>query len=504
MSIGNRLLINLLILLALAASLYGFFFLRQEQNYAESQARERIQAFGESMREILQANLSSEDLGPLKKFLNRLAVFQQPLGMRVVLKPGELFFQSKSLKSLPQEGFDKLAGALNNQDSSLEEVSFEGKSYLVSNWPLLSKAGHFLGILQIWDYRSTFDAAVRAYQRKVFSALTLFYSLTLAIIFFAVQRNVNRPMAHLLEEVRGASPNSAAKGHEVSLLKREFRERDSHLHELKHLISQSSREKEALLDQLKQSEKLVAIGKFAAGLAHEMGGPLSVIEGRSAQALRKAEDPALLKKNLELIAAQAKHMSAMIQDVLLFARRRPLRRVPIDLKNLCHQAIELFEGAAPGIQMEIQSDGDLPKLEVDPDQMLQVLTNLLRNAIQAMPKGGRLVLGLQRFATGEGARLPWVHLSVEDSGMGMDEEVRARLFEPFFSRRAGLAGTGLGLSIVYGIVEEHGGKILVQSSPGRGSRFDVYLPLEADLKPAAGKTVSAPPLTRAYPEEKNA
>jgi len=507
MSIGNRLLINVLILLALAASLYAFFFVRQEQQYAETQARERIQAFGESMREILQANLASEDLGPVKKLLNRMAVFEQPLGMRVVLKSGELFFQSKRLKKIPQDPIDKLEEALKEKDSLLEEVSNAGKSYLVSNYPLQSKGGRFFGVLQIWDYRSSFDAAVRAYQRRVFSALTLFYSLTLAIIFFAIQRNVNRPMANLLEEVRGGTAGIARrpKGHELSLLKREFQERETHLHELKHVISRNSREKEALIDQLRHSEKLAAIGKFAAGLAHEMGGPLSVIEGRSAQALRKKEDPDLLQKNLELIASQAKRLSAMIQDVLLFARRRPLRKVPIDLKNLCHQAVELFEGTAPGVTLEVVAETELPKIGVDPDQMQQVLGNLVRNAIQAMPHGGRVILTLSRLAE-RGDALPWVRISVDDSGVGMDEEVRSHLFEPFFSRREGLAGTGLGLSIVYGIIQEHDGKIFVQSAPGKGTRFDIYLPVDPGLEFVLERGESPeirPPSFKVFPEENN-
>ncbi|MCE9625692.1 MAG: hypothetical protein K8R69_09650, partial [Deltaproteobacteria bacterium] len=226
--------------------------------------------------------------------------------MRVVLKSGEIFYQTKSLKKFPSGEIAGLSRRLKEEDSLLENFHFGNKDYLVSSMPLQSKSGNFLGVLQIFDYRSELAGELRGYHRRVFSSLMLFYALTLATIFFAIQKNVNRPIASLLQEVRGASSSDAEskrrKGHELSWLQQEFRERNTHLHELKHVISQNSREREVLLDQLKRSEKLAAIGKFAAGLAHEMGSPLSVIEGRSEQALRKIQDPDLLKKNLELIS----------------------------------------------------------------------------------------------------------------------------------------------------------------------------------------------------------
>jgi len=226
MTIGNRLLINVLIFLALAASLYGYFFLRQERRYAEDMAVKRVQAFGESMREILQANLVSEDLVPLRKLLNRIAVFEQPMGMRVVLKSGEIFYQTKSLKKIPQGEIATLSQRLKEEDSLLEDFHFGGKNYLVNSMPLQSKSGNFLGVLQIFDYRSELAGELRGYHRRVFSALMLFYALTLATIFFAIQKNINRPIANLLQEVRGASADTESKrhkGHELSWLQREFR-----------------------------------------------------------------------------------------------------------------------------------------------------------------------------------------------------------------------------------------------------------------------------------------
>ena len=482
MSIGNRVLIYILVLGAVVASLYGYFFLRQENQYAQTQVIKRTKAFGESMREIVEANLPSGDLSPLKRLLNRVARFEQPMGMRVILKNGEIFYQTKSLKGLPVGGIPSLIDELNQNDFFLEKTNFKGKTLISCSLPIEAKTGSLMGILQILDYQSVFDAELRVYQRKIFTSLMFFYAITLTIIFLVIQRNVNRPIATLLREVQNNSPlrrggTAKRKGHELSLLKQEFDKRESHLQELEHVLFQSSREKEALLDQLQQSEKLAAIGKFAAGLAHEMGSPISVIEGRALQTLRRLSDPPIVEKNISLIVDQSRRLSKMIQDVLMFARRRPLNKGPVDLNRTIYQALELFEGSMNGIRVEKNLSTQLPRVEGDADQILQVFTNLIRNAIEAMPEGGVLTISTSQVSENQEA-LPWVRVSIRDTGFGMDEDVKSRLFEPFFSRRGDGQGTGLGLSIVYGIIQKHQGRIVVQSQPNEGSQFDVYLPVE--------------------------
>jgi signal transduction histidine kinase len=404
------------------------------------------------------------------------------MGMRVILKNSDIFYQTKSLKGAPVGDIPRLIDELNQNDFFLEKVYFGGKTLISCSLPIESKNGSLLGILQIFDYQSVFDAELRGYQRKVFTSLMFFYAITLTIIFLVIQRNVNRPIATLLREVQNNSSHrnrdsAKKKGHELSLLKQEFDKRESHLQELENFIFQSSREKEALLDQLQQSEKLAALGKFAAGLAHEMGSPISVIEGRALQTLRKLSDPPTVEKNLSLIVDQSRRLSKMIQDVLMFARRRPLNKGPVDLNRIIYQALELFEESLNGIKVEKNLSAHLPRVEGDADQILQVFTNLIRNAIEAMPQSGKLTISTSQVSENR-EPLPWVRISIRDTGFGMDEDVKSRLFEPFFSRRGDGQGTGLGLSIVYGIIQKHQGRIVVQSQPKEGSQFDIYLPVE--------------------------
>ncbi|MBF0491161.1 MAG: hypothetical protein HQM15_00080 [Deltaproteobacteria bacterium] len=485
MTLGNRVLIYFLILGALASAIYGYFLLHQEKSYAEDQIINRTEAFGESMREILEANLPGENFATLKKFLNRIAVFEQPLGMRVFMKSGELFYETKSLTHIPVGNVLPLIKQIETEDPDeaiVTRLSHSGKPLVVCSFALKNPEGDLLGVLQIYDAFNSSGIEYRGYQRKVFSSLILFYVFILSTIFFLIQRNINKPIAGLIKELQSRSKksNKLSQGHEISILKQEFEERESHLQELENVLSKSSQEKEALIRQLKQSENLAVLGKFAAGLAHEMGSPLSVIEGRASQSLRKLDEKEVLEKNLTLIVGQSKLVSNMIEDVLTFARRRPLRRTPVDINKLIHQTLELFEGLSEKqvSRVEVIKDfqDNLPLLQADPDQLVQVFSNLIRNALQAMPSGGVLSLHSSQVLEDQ-QLLPWIKVSVQDSGLGMSSEVQAKLFEPFFSAKQNGQGTGLGLSIVFGIVEEHQGKITVHSQESKGSRFDVYLPV---------------------------
>jgi signal transduction histidine kinase len=223
--------------------------------------------------------------------------------------------------------------------------------------------------------------------------------------------------------------------------------------------------------QLVQATKLGAIGELAAAVAHEVNNPLTGILGFSELLLAELPGDDPRHQEASIIRAEAVRARSIIRALLEFARPRPPQRIPTDLNELARSTLELvrFRAGEAGIRI-VEEYGDLPCLEIDPDAFRQVLLNLLNNAVDAMPGGGEL-----RVAT----RLvdDRVSLVVADSGIGMDARTRSRIFTPFFSTRSGTGGgTGLGLSVSLQIVEGHGGSIDVESEPGRGAVFTVWLP----------------------------
>lgn len=241
----------------------------------------------------------------------------------------------------------------------------------------------------------------------------------------------------------------------------------------------------AAVEQLQHAERLTTVGKLAAGVAHEIGTPLNVITGHAQLITGDFPPESAAHKSAGIIAAQAQRVAAIVRQLLDFARRRAPSRAQHDLVALVRQTAGVLTALAKkqSVEIELALPDALPA-QVDAVQIQQVLTNLAVNAIHAMPNGGKLTIGAERCETEpppgqDGARGELARISVRDQGTGIPAEALEHIFEPFFTTKDVGAGTGLGLSVAHGIVKEHQGWISVETRPGEGSCFQVYLPLEA-------------------------
>jgi signal transduction histidine kinase len=223
--------------------------------------------------------------------------------------------------------------------------------------------------------------------------------------------------------------------------------------------------------QLLQASKMGAVGELAAAVAHQVNNPLTGILGFAELLLSElpADDPR--HDEVVVIRDEAVRARTIVRALLEFARPRPPQRIPASLNDLACSTLELVRFRAHEADVAIVADyGEVPCLELDPDAVKQALLNLFNNAIDAMPGGGTLSLSTEQV----GDR---VRVAVGDTGIGMDEETRRHIFTPFFSTRAANSdGTGLGLSVSRQIVEGHGGTVEVESTPGNGAVFTVWLP----------------------------
>jgi signal transduction histidine kinase len=232
------------------------------------------------------------------------------------------------------------------------------------------------------------------------------------------------------------------------------------------------REKSAALvraeRELRHAEKMASLGTLAGGVAHEFGNLLGGIQGCAEDALRET-DPAEVRETLGVIERTARRGSSITDKLLRFARPAPAGHDEVDVAAVARDVASLVEPEAArcGVEVEVEAPGEV-RLVADPTGVHQVVLNLVTNALHAMPGGGKLTVAV---AGGPGD----VRLCVTDTGVGIPPGDRAKLFEPFFTTRP--EGTGLGLSVSYGIVKAHGGRIDVESEPGRGSTFTVVLPL---------------------------
>lgn len=228
-------------------------------------------------------------------------------------------------------------------------------------------------------------------------------------------------------------------------------------------------------NRLIQAAKLAAVGEMAAGIAHELNNPLTSVTGFSELAMENLAKDSDAYADLELVLKEARRARDVVRRLLDFARQSESVRARASLNEVIEDVVALSRHLlhTNGVDLKVTLQPDLPWISMDSNQMKQVLLNLVHNALQAMPDGGEMEI---KSETASRNRNAGVMVSVCDTGIGIPPAEQARIFEPFYTTKGNQGGTGLGLSVTYGIVTDHGGQIDVESQPGIGSKFMVWLP----------------------------
>ncbi len=248
---------------------------------------------------------------------------------------------------------------------------------------------------------------------------------------------------------------------------------------------QAEKEMAALQEQLRQSQKIEAIGQLAGGIAHDFNNAITLIKTCSQLALMDLKPGDPLRQTFEMIDKATQQSANLTRQLLAFSRRQIMEMKVLDLNSLLGDMDKMLHRViGEDIELVSMLAGDSGRVKVDPGQMEQVVLNLVLNSRDAMPRGGKLTIETAKvdldeaYVNGHVGVKPgrYVRIAVSDTGVGMTTEVREKIFEPFFTTKEKGKGTGLGLSTVYGIVKQSGGNIWVYSEPGKGATFKVYLP----------------------------
>ena len=315
-------------------------------------------------------------------------------------------------------------------------------------------------------------------------------------LVFLISDAFTRPLANLLEGFRAlergdyAYPLHAHGGDEVAHATRAF-------DRMRNALQKNEAEKQQLEDQLRQSQKMEALGRLAGGVAHDFNNLLTVIKGHSELITDRVAPADPVSMSGQQIRKAADRAATLTRQMLAFSRRQALQPKVLNVNAVVEDIGKLVKRLIPeDIEVIFRPEESLGRVKADASQLEQVLLNLTLNARDAMPRGGKVIIETRNVrVNAELARtLPsvepgdYVKLAVIDTGTGMDAETKAHIFEPFFTTKEPGKGTGLGLATVYGVVKQTGGFICVDSEIGIGSKFEVYLPrvdgkLEVDVAP---------------------
>ena len=250
-------------------------------------------------------------------------------------------------------------------------------------------------------------------------------------------------------------------------------------------IAEDVTDRRVLEDQFRQAQKMEAVGRLAGGVAHDFNNLLMVISGYAEVILASLDAHHPLHEKGRAIQQAADRATTLTRQLLAFSRKQLLELKVIDVNAVVQDMERLLRPLiGENVEFDAQLSPEAAHTRADAGQLEQILMNLVVNAKDAMPNGGKLTMQTQNIVVDENHRRgqtfirpgQYVMLSVSDTGMGMDKETQSRIFEPFFTTKEKGKGTGLGLSTVYGIVKQSGGYVLVQSEEGRGTKFQIYLP----------------------------
>jgi two-component system, NtrC family, sensor kinase len=340
------------------------------------------------------------------------------------------------------------------------------ENYITRYDPLEDHTGKRIGILYVGAKQASFYTLVNTFNQRI-----VLVALGMMLLTFILTTPVSRVITRPLEQIRDlvVANRRVAEG-DMSV--RVSTQAGGEIGALTSSFNSMLDTLQVTQDQLVQSEKLASLGQLAAGVAHELNNPLGTILLYSDILLKEADPASQTYRDLVMIVDETKRCKSIVGSLLEFARQNQVVAKPTDLNALILSVIEVQRKRVEGKSIKIYHElsPSIPKIQADQAQITQVLTNLIENAADALPEGGKIVVRTLNSPAG------MVTIEIEDNGMGISPEDQKKLFTPFFTTKPIGRGTGLGLPIVYGIVKMHRGQISVQSNLNQGTTFTIQLP----------------------------
>lgn len=370
-----------------------------------------------------------------------------------------------------------------------------GEAFVVNSWyitayePIRNIDNKIVGILYVGILKEPFDDILRN-TILTFLGIALIGLVLIIFASFLTAKKIANPLRKLetvanqiatgdykkeihLEAPREIENLATSINQMAKELETEKEELEAWGEKLEKKVQQRTEEIKKIHSQLFRSEKLASIGKLAAGVAHEINNPLTGILTNASLLKDDLTDDDPRKEDVEVIVKETIRCREIVKRLLDFARQTKPQKKLTNLNSLIDNIILLVRNQTSFRNIEIEKHvvTDFPELMVDPDQIQQVFINLILNASEAMPNGGKLNIELNK------SNEETVSIMFSDTGIGIPEHLKEKIFDPFFTTKE--SGTGLGLSITYGIIEQHGGNINLTSTPGEGTTFEISLPLKS-------------------------
>ncbi len=464
--------------LLLALSLAAYLGLQALENSIENHMQEEVQLVARAIRMPVSYSLEKDRFGSVNQALQSVFRIERVYGAYVYNSQGERIAAVGATAPSSQHHEAQLIS--NNGENKGQYEEIEGRrvySYFV---PLFDTAGTTNGLLQVSRKRSDIEQYIADMRKQAMYSLggagLLMSALVLVGFHGAVGKHLHSLASSMSRISNGQRTHRASlrAPAEISALARALNSMLDSISQAEEEIVQRRNAQQELENKLRQNEKMAAIGQLAAGVAHELGAPLSVIQGQAQRCLRDKNLSKALQKSMQDVLGQVQRMEHIVRQLLDFGRASRQRRRWRNSSSLAKAAAALIEKHNHSqVSLELQGPDPGPEIFVDQLRIELALVNLLRNSLQA-PGVSRIILGWSGADQGQ------VAFWVADDGPGIQEKDKDKIFEPFFSTKHDAQGTGLGLSVVHGIAQEHAGLVQVLDSQLGGACLYLTIALQSE------------------------
>lgn len=481
-SLRSVLIIHIIIPLLFVMAASAYFGLQAMENIVEKRMQEEVQLVARAIRLPVSYSLEKERFGSIGQALQAVFHIERVYGAYVYDVYGRRIAAVGSVEPSQQQ-FDLLELVERGERKGQYE-KIQGRRVYSYFIPLSDTSGESNGLLQVVRKKSDFEDYIHWLRVRVSAILAgtgLFLSGLVLLGFHKAAGRYFRQLAQSMGRVQGGESShrarpegpkeiaSLAENLNAMLDSRDLSEKE---------IAERRDAQQVLEKKLQQSEKMAAVGRLAAGVAHELGAPLSLIDGKAQRCLRDVHIRTVHEDSLLDIRRQVRRMSGIVRQLLDFGKGSVLQKRWSRAAHLAGSALSTVRketGGSPVLLSQGPEPG--PWLYVDPFRIEQAFINLLRNAVQT-GKTTRVRLSWEQASSQE------VIFRVEDDGPGISDEIQSRIFEPFFSTQKNTGNAGLGLSVVHGIVQEHAGSIQIIDADLGGAGFAVALPVQKEKQQA--------------------
>jgi signal transduction histidine kinase len=472
--------------------IYGVYHLRTERVDLRRVVEHETRLLGYSLQVAIENALRDQQHEDVRMLLKQLETIEPLIQIRVYTRDAKVIAPNRKAPSFEDSFEHQLKTTVSEHSETMLFHPADEPEKVGLALPLASSDALPLGSMVLMralpEMRRDLQATKRDILISVFAFVLIAFLLGLALGTVYITRPLSR-LIEAMSRVRSGDLMALLSIHhrdETGTLASEFNAMVAELRKTRRNLEEEAESRRRMQRALQEADKLITIGQLSAGLAHEIGSPLQILSGRAQALLGVAQNPGEVRKNAQILVAQTERIKRIVQHLLQFARRRPPSFARTDLYTAVKDVLDLlqYEVRRRRITLTFSCDRVLPPVLADADGIQQVVLNLVTNALAAMPPEGNISVSLeptQLRIVALGREVQAARLIVADTGCGMSQETLGRLFEPFFTTRAGEGGTGLGLAVVQSIVTEHGGALMVESTVDRGSRFRVDLPVNGPL-----------------------